>query len=50
MKLLNLDPGAMRSSAWQPHRSPEKSISARKMDKEKGVDITPAMTTAFQRS
>ena len=24
MKLLNLDPGAMRSNAWQPHRSPDK--------------------------
>jgi hypothetical protein len=24
MKLLNLDAGAMRSSTWQPHRSPDK--------------------------
>ena len=92
MRLLNLDPGAMRSSAWQPHRSPDKlcrdkmhrdkmrtenmavklesrvflcslsdnkkdsraslsiSISARKMHKEKDVNITLAMSTALQRS
>ena len=97
MRLLNLDPGPMRSSAWQPHRSPEKlcrdklrrdkirrdkmrrenmalklesrvsfyrlsdnkknsrtslsiSILARKMHNEKGVDITPAITTTLQRS
>ena len=97
MRLLNLDPGTMRSSTWQPHRSTDNlcrdklyidnlcrdkmrrenmavklesrvsfyrlsdnkkdsrtslsiSISARKMHKEKDVDITPAMTTVLQRS
>ena len=92
MRLLNLDPGAMRSSAWQPHRSTDNlcrdklrrdkirrenmavelesrvsfyrlsnnnkkdsrtsliiSISARKMHKEKDVDILPAITQTLQR-